>query len=184
VANRNAFVAGWANQIIAMLALSGLFLAIAWRVRQKTPLNALLAAGATVMATMAFVIPKFMAVWTIPLLAEAADSGGAGAAMAGTLLPLLNVSIPFSLYTSFDYLGFWLYSVSALLTMAPLYDRDWASRLASLSLGLFGLGFNLAFVLLLWGVVGAPEIEMSFGMSIIPLLLLILIMIAIFRRSN
>jgi hypothetical protein len=33
-------------------------------------------------------------------------------------------------------------------------------------------------------VVGAPEIEMSFGMSIIPLLLLILIMIAIFRRSN
>ena len=62
VANRNAFVAGWANQIIAMLALSGLFLAIAWRVRQKNPLSALLAAGAAVMATMAFVIPKFMKV--------------------------------------------------------------------------------------------------------------------------
>lgn len=46
VANRNAFVAGWANQIIAMLALSGLFLATAWRVRQKNPLSALLAAGA------------------------------------------------------------------------------------------------------------------------------------------
>jgi hypothetical protein len=73
---------------------------------------------------MAFVIPKFMAVWTIPLLAEAADSGGAGAAMAATLLPLLNVSIPFSLYTSFDYLGFWLYSrVCASDDGSPLRSR-------------------------------------------------------------
>ena len=106
--NRDAFVAAWVNQIVAMVSLSGLFLALCWRGRLKGPLSALLAAGTVAMATMAFVIPKFIAIWTIPLLAEAAAMGGTGAEMAAVLLPLLNVSIPFSLCTSFDYLGFWL----------------------------------------------------------------------------
>jgi hypothetical protein len=174
----------WLNQIVAMLTLSGLFLAITWRVRHKSPLSALLAAGATALATMAFVIPKFMAVWTIPLLAEATLSGTAGSEMAAMLLPLLNVSIPFSLYTSFDYMGFWLYSLFALLVMVPMVDRDWLSKFAALSLGLFGVGFHVAFAMLIFGVIGAPDIEVSFGLTFIPLLLLILVMVAIFRRVN
>ena len=183
-AHRGLFIAGWLNQIVAMLTLSGLFLAITWRVRLKSPLAALLAAGATALATMAFVIPKFMAVWTIPLLAEATLSGTAGSEMAAMLLPLLNVSIPFSLYTSFDYMGFWLYSLFALLVMVPMVDRDWLSKFAALSLGLFGVGFHVAFAMLIFGVIGAPDIEVSFGLTFIPLLLLILVMVAIFRRVN
>ena len=183
-AHRGLFIAGWLNQIVAMLTLSGLFLAIAWRVRHKSPLAALLAAGATALATMAFVIPKFMAVWTIPLLAEATLSGAAGSEMAAMLLPLLNVSIPFSLYTSFDYMGFWLYSLFALLTMVPMVDRDLPSKLAALLLGLFGVGFHLAFAMLIFGVIGASDIEVSFGLSFIPLLLLVLVMVAIFRRVD
>jgi hypothetical protein len=115
--NRDPFVAAWVNQIVAMLSLSGLFWALCWRGRLNGPLSALLAAGAVAMATMAFVIPKFIAIWTIPLLANAEVTGGAGADMAAVLLPLLNVSIPFSLYTSFDYLGFWLYALFAVLMM-------------------------------------------------------------------
>ena len=56
--------------------------------------------------------------------------------MAAVLLPLLNVSIPFSLYTSFDYLGFWLYALFAVLMMKPLYGSDWSSKLIAILVGL------------------------------------------------
>ena len=181
--SRDAFVAAWANQIVAMVSLSGLFLALCWRGRSNSPLSALLASGAVGMATMAFVIPKFIAIWTIPLLANAAATGGVGAEMAAVLLPLLNVSIPFSLYTSFDYLGFWLYALFAVLMMKPLYGSDRSSKLISILVGLFGIGFHAAFGCLLLGVIQAPDIEISFGLSFIPLLLLLPILAVTFWRD-
>ena len=180
--NRGSFVAGWVNQIVAMLSLSGFFLAIALRARHVAPLRAILAVGAVAMATMAFAIPKFMAIWTIPMLTEASVTGGSGSAMAETLLPLLNVSIPFSLYTSFDYLGFWLYALFAVLMMGAVDRVDRLSTIAAASLGLFGLGFHVALILLLTRVIGAAYIEIVFGITVIPLLVLVLVMLAIFKR--
>ena len=182
--NMGSFVAGWVNQIIAMLSLSGFFLAIALRARHVAPLRVILAVGAVAMATMAFAIPKFMAIWTIPMLTEASVTGGSGSEMAGTLLPLLNVSIPFSLYTSFDYLGFWLYALFAVLMMGAVDRVDRLSTIAAVSLGLFGLGFHVALILLLTGVIGAAEIEIVFGITFIPLLILVLVMLAVFRRER
>ena len=181
--SRDAFVAGWVNQIVAMLSLSGLFWALCWRGRINGRLSALLAAVAVAMATMAFVIPKFMAIWTIPLLANAEATGSTGATMAAVLLPLLNVSIPFSLYTSFDYLGFWLYALFAVLMMKPLYGSDWSSKLIAILVGLFGIGFHAAFACLLLGVIQAPDIEISFGLAFIPLLLLMPIIAVSFWRD-
>ena len=181
--NRDAFVAAWVNQIVAMLSLSGLFLALCWRGRLKGTLSALLAGGAVAMATMAFVIPKFIAVWTIPLLANAAATATAGSEMAAVLLPILNVSIPFSLYTSFDYLGFWLYALFAVLMMKPLYGSDRVSKFIAILVGLFGIGFHVAFACLLLGVIQASDIEISFGLSFIPLLLLILVLPVTFWRD-
>ena len=182
--NMGSFVAGWVNQIIAMLSLSGFFLAIALRARHLAPLRVILAVGAVAMATMAFAIPKFMAIWTIPMLTEASVTGGSGSEMAGTLLPLLNVSIPFSLYTSFDYLGFWLYALFAVLMMGAVDRVDRLSTIAAVSLGLFGLGFHVALILLLTGVIGAADIEIVFGITFIPLLILVLVMLAVFRRER
>ncbi|UZP73414.1 hypothetical protein E0F26_01095 [Candidatus Paraluminiphilus aquimaris] len=182
--NMGSFVAGWVNQIIAMLSLSGFFLAIALRARHVAPLRVILAVGAVAMATMAFAIPKFMAIWTIPMLTEASVTGGSGSEMAETLLPLLNVSIPFSLYTSFDYLGFWLYALFAVLMMGAVDRIDKLSTITAASLGLFGLGFHVALMLLLTGVIGAADIEMVFGITFIPLLFLLLVMLAIFRRDR
>ena len=182
--NMGSFVAGWVNQIIAMLSLSGFFLAIALRARHVAPLRVILAVGAVAMATMAFAIPKFMAIWTIPMLTEASVTGGSGSAMAGTLLPLLNVSIPFSLYTSFDYLGFWLYALFAVLMMGAVDRVDRLSTIAAVSLGLFGLGFHVALILLLTRVIGAADIEIVFGITFIPLLILVLVMLAVFRRER
>ena len=181
--NRDAFVAAWVNQTVAMLSLSGLFLALCWRGRLKGPLSALLAAGAVAMATMAFVIPKFMAVWTIPLLANAEATGATGAEMAAVLLPLLNVSVPFSLYTSFDYMGFWLYALFAVLMMRPLYGSGVSSKVTAILVGLFGVGFHAAFACLLLDVIQASDIEMSFGLSFIPLLLLVLVLPFFFWRD-
>ena len=180
--NMGSFVAGWVNQIVAMLSLSGFCLAIALRARHVAPLRAILAVGAVAMATMAFAIPKFMAIWTIPMLTEASVTGGSGSAMAETLLPLLNVSIPFSLYTSVDYLGFWLYALFAVLMMGAVDRVDRLSTIAAASLGLFGLGFHVALILLLTRVIDAADIEIVFGITVIPLLVLVLVMLAIFKR--
>ena len=97
---------------------------MAWHIAQKYPLTAIVAAMVTLMSVLVFIIPKFMAVWTIPLLGEAIATEATGAEMADTLLRLLNVSIPFSLYTSFDYLGFWLYGVFGCLLYTSPSPRD------------------------------------------------------------
>jgi hypothetical protein len=110
-ANRGVFIAGWVNQIVAMFSLSAVFACGAWHVAGKNPLRTILAATFVLMSVVAFIIPKFIAAWTIPLLADTITAGAAGADMADPLLRLLSGCIPFSLYTSFDYLGFWLYSV-------------------------------------------------------------------------
>lgn len=158
-ANRGLFVGAWANQIVAMLALSAVFFCVAWRIRGKTQLGAILAGMIVLISVVAFIIPKFMAVWTIPLLAEAAAAGGAGAEMSSTLLLLLNVTVPFSLYTSFDYLGFWLYALFALLAAGPLFGESKGSKVAAISLGLFGLLYQIAFLMLLAGAISATEIN-------------------------
>jgi hypothetical protein len=60
-ANRGVFIAGWVNQIIAMLSFSGVFFALAWRIVGVNPLRAILAAMVVLMSVMAFIIPKFIA---------------------------------------------------------------------------------------------------------------------------
>jgi hypothetical protein len=176
-ANRGAFIAGWVNQIVAMLSLSGVLFATAWQIKDRNPLRALLAAMVVLMSVMAFIIPKFTAIWTIPLLAETAASGAMGAQMADSLLQLLNVSIPFSLYTSFDYLGFWLYGVFAVLVMMPLYGDSTSSRVAAVVLGVFGVLYQLMLVALLAGAIAATEITTYF-MSVALLLLVVIIAMA------
>ena len=111
------------------------------------------------------------------MLAETAASGAMGAQMADSLLLLLNVSIPFSLYTSFDYLGFWLYGVFAVLVMVPLYGDSISSRVAAVALGVFGVLYQLMLVALLVGVIAATEITAYF-MSVAMLLLVVIIAMA------
>lgn len=177
-ANRGAFIAGWVNQIIAMFTLSGVFFAIAWQIRGKNPLRALLATMVILMSVVAFIIPKFMAIWTIPLLAETAASGGVGAEMADSLLLLLNVSIPFSLYTSFDYLGFWLYGVFALMVAGPTFGESVVSKVSAVALGLFGVLYQIAFVFLLFGGIAATDINTYFlGISGILLIAVIALLL-------
>ena len=133
--NRGVFIAGWANQIVAMLCGSGVLFGIAWQIRGKNPLRAILASMAVLVSVVAYIIPKFMAVWTIPQLAEILSSGvtGAGAELADPLLRILNGGVEFSLYAALENLGFWMWAVFALLVAVPLYGDSVASKLPSSS---------------------------------------------------
>ena len=160
--NSEVFIAAWVNQIVAMLSLSGVFFAIAWRIGSTNPLRAIVAAMVVLMSVMAFIIPKFIAVWTIPILANTIATGAAGAELADPLLRILNVSVPFSLYTSFDYLGFWLYSLFALLVAKPLFSAPLATKISSVALGLFGIIYQLSLLALWTGEIAATDIEGAF----------------------
>ncbi len=182
-ANRGAFIVGWLNQIIALFSLSAVFACGAWQVAGRSPFRAMLAALLVAMSTMAFIIPKFIAVWTIPLLADTITAGAAGAELADPLLRLLNVSIPFSLYTSFDYLGFWLYSVFALLAAGPLYGDTKSAKIAAVALGAFGIVYQGLMVALLLGAIAPVDIEAYFISASMLLLFHIVAMAFIFKRS-
>ena len=181
--NRGAFIAGWVNQIAAMFSLSAAFACGAWVVAGRNPLRAMLAALFVAMATMAFIIPKFIAVWTIPLLADTITAGAVGADLADPLLRLLNVSIPFSLYTSFDYLGFWLYSVFALLAAGPLYGDTKSAKIAAVSLGLFGVIYQILMVALFLGAIAPTDIEAYFIGASMLLLFHLVVMGFVFKRT-
>lgn len=179
--NRGMFILGWINQIAAMLSLSGVFFGVAWHIAKKNPLRAMLAALAILLSVVAFIVPKFIAVWTIPQLATAVATGAVGADMANQLLVLLNVSIPFSLYTSFDYMGFWLYAVFGLLVAGPLYSDDMSSKVAAVTAGLFGVAFHGVLAALLFGALQSPDIEGPFSGVFILLLVLVVAMLFRFR---
>ncbi|MDP6198520.1 MAG: hypothetical protein QF884_05255 [Porticoccaceae bacterium] len=181
--NREIFIAAWVNQIVAMLSLSAVFFAIAWRIGSTNPLRAILAAMVVLMSVMAFIIPKFIAVWTIPLLADTIATGAVGAELADPLLRILNVSVPFSLYTSFDYLGFWLYSVFALLVAMPLFGPTLATKISSVCLALFGIIYQLALLTLWAGKTAATDIEGSFLGTSLLLVIAIIAMAIQFKQT-
>lgn len=175
------FILGWINQILAMLGLSGVLLGIAWQIRKANALRAVLAAATVFGSAFAFLIPKFIAVWTIPLLAEAVAVDPVSNPLANTLLLLLNVSVPYSLFTSFDYLGFWLYAVFGLLVAVPLYEKKPSLKIAAVTLGAFGTIYHILFVALLWGTIPAEEIEGWFLGASALLVIVVLVMLFNFR---
>lgn len=183
-ANKGAFIAGWVNQIVAMVSLSGVFFAIAWLIGDKNPLRAVLTALVVLLSVVAFIIPKFIAVWTIPALAQAVSSGAAGSELANSLLRLLNVSVPFSLYTSFDYLGFWLYAVFGLLVVVPLFGQTATTKVAAVSLGLFGLGFHALLGAYWMGAVAPADIEGYFLWPSVLLLIAVIAMVFYFKKAG
>ena len=171
--NRGAFIAGWANQIVAMLCASGVLFGITWQIRERNPLTAILAAMVVLVSVVAYIIPKFMAVWTIPQLAEVLSSGviGVGAELADPLLRILNVSAHFSLYAALEELGFWMWAVFGLLVAVPLYGDSVASKIAAVTLGYIGISYHFLVAALLVGIVDLSTIygylEFSFNITVI-----------------
>jgi hypothetical protein len=153
--HRNVFVAGWVNQIVSMLSLSAAFAAAAWVAAGDNVLRGALGAFFVALATMAFVIPKFIAVWTIPMLASAAATGTAGSEMA-----------------------------HSLLIAGPLYGETLKSKIASVSLGVFGVIYHLCLLVLLSGGMAPADIGTYFIGSSLLLFFHLLAMAFVFKSAG
>lgn len=180
--NVGVFVMGWVVQMIAMLTLSGVFAATAWQTRKSNPLSSFLAGIAVLIATVAFIIPKFIAIWSVPQMVEASTTVTANAAVAEQLFQLLNPSLSFSLFTSFDYLGFWMYGVFGLLVARPLLRLTLSGKIAAVGLGLFGLLYHVLVVGVMAGSVATPDVG-PYAESMGILLLIPVVSMAIFFRN-
>ncbi len=117
------------------------------------------------------------------MLADAITAQAEGAEMANALLLLLNVSIPFSLYTSFDYLGFWLYAVFSLLVAVPLYKQSVAQKVSAISLGVFGVVYHLMLLALLLGAIEPGAIDANFLGCAMLLLIVVVAMLLSFKAA-
>ena len=182
--HRSAFILGWVNQMVSMLSLSGVLLAVAWLVAMRSPLSGMVGGIAILLSITAFIIPKFIAIWTIPQLAEASATGGVGSVFADQLLLILNVSVPFSLYTSLDYLGFWLYALFSLVIAAPLFKYSLIWKVTAVSLGVFGAAFHAIFIALLIRKVVPTDIESWFLGSALFLVVAIIAAVPGFRTTG
>ena len=181
--NLGAFVAAWSVQMVAMLTLSAVLACAAWLARLSHPLSAFLAGTSLLIATVAFIIPKFIAIWSIPQMVVASSTVTSHAAVAESLFQILNPSLAFSLFTAFDYLGFWMYGVAALLLVAPLLRLTLSTRIAAISLGLYGVLYHL----LLFGVLSggvATEVIGSYAEGIAMLLFIPVLGIAVYCRGQ
>ena len=181
--NVDAFVVGWVVQMVAMLTLSGVFAGIAWQTRKSHPLSTIIAGAALLAATMAFLIPKFIAIWSIPQMVAASTTVSADAALAEQLFRLLNPTVPYTLFTSFDYLGFWMYGVYGLLVARPLLGLTLTAKIAGAALGLYGLLYHLLFAGVMAGSVATADIGLYSG-SLGVLLLIPVISMAVFFRTQ
>lgn len=181
--NVDAYVMGWLVQMLAMLTLSGVFAGTAWQTRKSNPLSSFLAGTSILIATVAFIIPKFIAIWSIPQMVVASSTVTANAAVAEQLFQLLNPSLSFSLFTSFDYLGFWMYGVFGLLVARPLFRLTLSAKIASVGLGLFGLLYHLLFIGVLSGSVATADIG-PYAESMGLLLLIPVVSMAVLFRNQ
>lgn len=170
-ANLHEFRLAWALQMIAMLSLSLMFAGATWQIRATHPLSAMISAIALFGATMAFTIVKFVAFWSVPQMAEVASAGSAGADIALQLVTQWNVATPFGLFSSLDYLGFWLYGVSGLFIACPLWRLSMPAKVAAVGFVAYGLLYQIMLLGLLAGVIAQADIGSYFD-SIPGLLLL------------
>lgn len=181
--NLGTFVMGWVVQMIAMLTLSCVFAGTAWQVRQSNPVCAIVVATALLISVVAFIIPKFIAIWSIPQMVVASSTVTADVAVAEQLFQLLNPSLSFSLFTSFDYLGFWMYGVFGLLVARPLFRLTLSAKIAAVGLGLFGLLYHILFVGVMTGSVVTSDVG-RYAESIGILLLIPVISMAVYFKKQ
>jgi len=160
-----------------------LFAAIAWQTRKSHLLSTFGAGTALLISIMAFIIPKFIAIWSIPQIVVASSTVTPNVAVAEQLFQLLNPSLSFSLFTSFDYLGFWMYGVFGLLLARPLFRLTLSAKIAAVSLGLFGLLYHLLLVGVMFGSIASTNIGL-YAESIGILLLIPVLSMAVYFRNQ
>lgn len=151
--------------------------------RTSHPLATFIAGTALLISVVSFLVPKFIAIWSIPQMVVASTTVTPGAAVAEQLFQLLNPSLSFSLFTSFDYLGFWMYAIFGLLVAGPLFRLSLSAKIAAVALGLFGLLYHFLLIGVMTGNVATASIG-SYAGAISFLLLIPVVAMAVYFRTR
>jgi hypothetical protein len=154
----SAYMLGWIVQIIAMFSLTIIFAGAAWQIFEASPIRAVTIWLLTSFSVVVFLITKFIAIWTVPLMAKALAAGSAESEVAQVFLTALAPSVSFGLAPSLDYLGFWLYALIGLLLFRPLFALSASAKVAAVTLLLFGVIFHLVFVAIYLSLVSQGDI--------------------------
>jgi hypothetical protein len=152
------YLFGWLNQLILMFACAVIFLAAGLLIYSSAPLRAGAVWVLTLMSTLAFLISKFLSLWSVPLAAKAIAAENAVAGSAQSILVTLGPSEAFGLVPSIDYLGFWLYGVMGLLLFRPLFRQSLSAKIAAVALLFYGILFHLIYVALMIDLIGQSDV--------------------------
>ena len=115
-------------------------------------------------------------------MVTASTTVSANAAVAEQLFQLLNPSLSYSLFTSFDYLGFWMYGMFGLLVARPMFCLTLSAKISGIGLGLFGLLYHLLFIGVMSGSVATADVG-PYTESLGTLILIAVISMAVYFRK-
>jgi len=160
VNNSAGFISGWLIQIVLVFAFSLIVGGVSWQFSKASPVRAVVSWSLILLSMIAFLIPKFIAVWAIPMMAVALNSNMPSAELAAQLLALLDMSSAFSLFTSFDYLGFSLYAALSLMIAGPLFRTSLSGKIAAVCFMIYGAAFFLALIGTILGSVGQADMAL------------------------
>jgi hypothetical protein len=173
------YLFGWLNQVILMLASSVILLAAGLLIYSSAPLRAGAVWVLTLMSTLAFLISKFLSLWSVPLTVKAIAAENAVAGSAQSILTTLGPSEAFGLVPSIDYLGFWLYGLIGLLLFRPLFRQSLSAKIAAIALLMYGILFHLVYVAVVIDLLGQSDVGDAF--FLINFLVLIAVIALLFR---
>jgi hypothetical protein len=173
------YLFGWLNQVILMLASSVILLAAGLLIYSSAPLRAGAVWVLTLMSTLAFLMSKFLSLWSVPLTVKAIAAENAVAGSAQSILTTLGPSEAFGLVPSIDYLGFWLYGLIGLLLFRPLFRQSLSAKIAAIALLMYGILFHLVYVAVVIDLLGQSDVGDAF--FLINFLVLIAVIALLFR---
>jgi hypothetical protein len=173
------YLFGWLNQVILMFSSSLILLAAGLSIYSSAPLRAGAVWVFTLMSTLAFLISKFLSLWSVPLTAKAIAAENAVAGSAQSILVTLGPNEAFGLVPSIDYLGFWLYGLIGLLLFRPLFRQSLSAKIAAIALLMYGILFHLVYVAVVIDLLGQSDVGDAF--FLINFLVLIAVIALLFR---
>lgn len=173
------YLFGWLNQVILMFASSVILLAAGLLIYSSAPLRAGAVWVLTLMSTLAFLMSKFLSLWSVPLTVKAIAAESAVAGSAQSILTTLGPSEAFGLVPSIDYLGFWLYGLIGLLLFRPLFRQSLSAKIAAIALLMYGILFHLVYVAVVIDLLGQSDVGDAF--FLINFLVLIAVIALLFR---
>ena len=152
------YMVGWINQLILMFCTTTIFVGAAWQFYSTNPVRTILLWSMTGMSFVAFIIPKFIALWSVPLSARALAAGSETRDSAEAFLLSTNPSVAFGLAPTLDFLGFVIYGVMGFILFRPLARLSTSAKVAAYTLLVYGIVICLILVVSITALISQGDI--------------------------